>query len=201
MKALQSLPNGYEQIFSVNLQKNKKVATLITIASIVVALIMVVIGAMLVPITWFIDTSDGLISYIIRLGVLSVAMIAYIILHELVHGITMKIFGAKKIKYGITLKYAYAGCDDYFDKTSYIIIALAPVVVFGIVLAVLNFIVLISWFWTVYVVQICNLSGAAGDAYVTAKFCRMPKDILVNDTGVEMTVFAPAGSIEVGNKE
>jgi len=37
---------------------------------------------------------------------------------------------------------------------------------------------------------IINISGAAGDLFVTIKFSRFPKDILVRDYGVGMTVFS-----------
>jgi hypothetical protein len=115
--------------------------------------------------------------------------IAYIVLHELVHGIFMKHFSGVKPKYGFTLMYAYAGSEAYFNKKSYIIIALAPVVIWGAVLGVLCAVLPQSWFWVVYLIQIGNISGAAGDFYVTFKFLKLPKDILVNDTGVAMTVY------------
>ena len=38
--------------------------------------------------------------------------------------------------------------------------------------------------------QIINLSGAAGDLIVTIKFSGFPKDILIRDYGVGMTVFS-----------
>ena len=34
------------------------------------------------------------------------------------------------------------------------------------------------------------MAGAAGDAFVTVKFASMPKDILVRDDGVGMTVYS-----------
>ncbi|MBP3700652.1 MAG: DUF3267 domain-containing protein [Lachnospiraceae bacterium] len=83
-----------------------------------------------------------------------------------------------------------ASSDDYYDKRSYITIGLAPVVVWGIVIAIVNTFVSLEWFWVAYLIQIVNVSGAAGDIYVTAKFSRMPKDILVKDTGVGMTVYS-----------
>lgn len=60
----------------------------------------------------------------------------------------------------------------------------------GIVLAVLQFAVPDSWAWIVYFIQIINISGAAGDIYVTYKMSRLPADILVNDVGVSMTVYS-----------
>ena len=37
--------------------------------------------------------------------------------------------------------------------------------------------------------QIGNISGAAGDIYVTVRLWNEPSTILVRDTGVDMTVF------------
>ena len=116
-----------------------------------------------------------------RLVFMIVGLILYMVLHELVHGICMKYFGTPKVNYGFAGLYAYAGSNAYFTKKPYIIIALAPVVVWGIVLLVINLFVDASWFWCVYFIQICNISGAVGDIYVTYKFSKMPKDILVQD--------------------
>ena len=60
----------------------------------------------------------------------------------------------------------------------------------GIVLAVVNLLVPVEWFWVIYFGQITNLSGAAGDLFVTIRFSRLPKDILVQDYGVGMKVFS-----------
>ena len=121
---------------------------------------------------------------------LIVLMVLYMVLHELVHGAAMKICGTKKVRYGFTGAYAFAGSDDYYDKSAYIFIALAPVVLWGAVIAVVNPFVPESWFWVVYMIQIINLSGAAGDLFVTVRFSLLPKDILVKDYGVGMEVFS-----------
>jgi hypothetical protein len=64
------------------------------------------------------------------------------------------------------------------------------VVLFGILLGAVCAWVPASWFWVPYALQIFNLSGAAGDLFVTFRFSRMPKDILIKDSGVGMTVYA-----------
>lgn len=190
MKAVHNLPEGYKDILSIDLQKDKKLFLLINILATVIIVVMAVPIHFLVPITSLFDVSKGLKAYTIRFVVLFVAMIAYIVLHELVHGITMKILGTKKIKYGFTGLLAYAGSDDYYDKKSYITIALAPIVIWGVVLAIINIFVSSEWFWVVYFIQLLNVSGAAGDMYVTVKFAKLPKDILVRDYGVSMTVYS-----------
>ena len=185
MKALQTLPEAYREIMRVDLQKNKKQALIVNVVALVIAVLMVVPMVFVVPFDLY---SGDVGEILLRCAVLMVAMLVYLLLHELVHGITMKYYGCQKVNYGFTLMYAYAGCDDYFPKKSYIVIALAPVVLWGVVLAVINALVPEGWFWLVYIVQIMNLSGAAGDLYVAWLFSRLPADILVRDTGVAMTV-------------
>ncbi len=190
MKALNNLPTNYREIFSVNLQTDKKIAVILNVVSLLIGVVMAVPMHIYIPITTLFDFSQGFIVYFIRFAVLLVAMILYLILHEAVHGVAMKICGTKKVKYGFTGLYAYAGSDDFYDKKSYIFIALAPVVLWGIVLLVINLFVPKNWFWVVYFIQIFNISGAAGDFYVTAKFSKMPKDILISDSGVGMKVYS-----------
>lgn len=190
MKAFQTLPENYKEIFSVNLQKDKGIAVFINVLATVIAVVLIVPMSFYIPISTLFSFENGMTDYFIRFGVLLVSIIAYMILHELVHGITMKTCGTKKVKYGFTGLYAFAGSDDYYDKKSYIIIALAPVIVWGVVIAVINAFVPNEWFWVCYFVQICNLSGAAGDIYVTVKFSKLPSDILVKDIGVGMTVYS-----------
>ena len=62
----------------------------------------------------------------------------------------------------------------------------------GRVLALLAALLPAEWYWAVQLIQLINLSGAAGDLYVTWLLCRMPKDILIQDAGVAMQVFVPA---------
>lgn len=190
MKSYTELPLGYREIDSIDLQKNKKLSLLVNGIALLIGVLMAVPMHFVVPITTLFDMSEGFIPYLIRFGVLMVGIILYMVLHELVHGIAMKRCGTKKIQYGFTGLYAFAGSEDYYDKPSYVIIALAPIVVWGVVLLVLNLLVPAQWFWVVYWIQISNISGAAGDLYVTYRFSRLPADILVKDYGVGMTVYS-----------
>lgn len=190
MTSCLELPEGYSEYFKLDMQKQKKPMLIINGLAIVIMLILYLIGTIFHPI-------DELFSppYLAKLIVIAVGYVAYMVLHELVHGITMKYYGAKKIKYGFTGMYAFAGCDEYFTKKPYIVIAFAPIVVWGVVLTIINLFVPVSWFWVVYIIQIGNISGAAGDLYVSFKFGKMPKDILIKDAGVSMTVFSKEKSI------
>jgi len=189
MHVYDMLPDGYRELLSIHLQKDKKLALLINAMALAVGIVLGVGMHLIVPIGTLFDMTNGIGPYLLRFGVLLVGEVAYLILHELVHGITMKYYGAKRVKYGFTGLYAYAGSDEYFDKRSYLTIALAPVVIWGIVLLLLQCFVSGGWLWVVWCIQLTNLSGAAGDAYVTMRFSRLPADILVCDSGVGMTVY------------
>ena len=190
MRSFSKLPDGFVEIYSIDLKKNKKAALLVNALAIIIGVALAIIGHFIVPITTLFSMDSGITMYMLRYLVLVISFILYIILHELVHGIAMKICGTKKVKYGFTGLYAFAGSNDYYDKISYIFIALAPIVVWGIILAVINIFVPAEWFWVVYFIQLSNLSGAAGDLYVTVKFSKMPRDILIFDYGVGMKVFS-----------
>ena len=187
MRATSVLPENYREILSVDLQQNKKLALGVNGAAVVITILMIVLGCVRVPIFTVFGAAAELA---LRAGVVCVSMVLYIVLHELVHGIAMKCCGSSKVKYGFTGLYAFAGSEDYYSKKAYVFIALAPVVLWGIVLAGLCRIVPESWFWVVYLVQITNISGAAGDYYVTWKFLRLPEDVLVRDSGVSMKVYS-----------
>lgn len=189
MKAFSAVPEGYRDILHIDLKQDKKLAVFVNVLSIAIGILMAVPMHAVVPFTTLF-AMDDIGMYFARFGVMMASLIAYVVLHEAVHGIAMKLCGTRKVKYGFTGLYAFAGSEDYYDKSGYLFIALAPVVVWGVVLLLLNLLVPTAWFWVIYSIQIVNISGAAGDFYVTVKFSKLPADILVRDAGVSMAVFS-----------
>lgn len=191
MKSVKNLPENYREILSVDLQKNRRQMLTVNGLALLVMLVMIILGIILRPIDpeQLLDKPTLLLTWLI---IIVVGSILYIALHELTHGVFMYAYSKAKVSYGFTGMYAYAGSDVYFAKLPYIVIALAPIVIWGIVLFVLNLTLPSEYFWPVYFIQITNISGAAGDAYVTAKFSTLPADILVRDTGTSMTVYSRA---------
>ena len=183
MNSVEQLPDGYGERIKIDLQNNKTEALLVNGLALVIMLVLIVIGHLVVP-----------VQALLRLGItklllMVIGVLLYLVLHELTHAVCMKYYGAEKVKFGYTGLYAYAGSDAYFGKKPYIVIALAPVVVWGVVLLILNLLAGDGWFWVVWLIQVSNLSGAAGDLYVTAKLSKMSADILIQDSGVSMTVY------------
>ena len=186
MKSCERLPDGYNLIRSIDLLKNKKEALIVNVISLILFVLFFIPGQMYVPVTELLFSGD-----IVQLAALLLFQFIYIAAHEAVHGIFMKCYlKNSKLKFGYKLIYAYAGSDGYFCKKHYIIIALAPLVILGILLLAVNLILKETFFWPVYFVQLLNISGAAGDLYVFNIMRKMPSDILVNDTGIAMSVYA-----------
>ncbi len=189
MKAYQELPDGYDEVMRIDLQKDRKASIAVNVLAGMVMVAVLAVGAIIVPAGEILDLDFGS-GLLLRFAVMILGMLVYMVLHEMTHGAVMKAVGARKVRFGFTGMYAYAGSlEDYFDKGSYRLTALAPVVVWGIIFGVLAVVVPASWFWVIWFLQAANIGGSMGDVYVTAKLWKKPASILVRDTGVDMTVF------------
>lgn len=181
------LPEGYRQIRTIDFVNNRRELLLVNIGAVLISIAMLAAGILVHPMTL---QELGAIPFWMPLAALAMSA-AYIVLHELTHGLAMHRLSGVKPRYGFRLAYAYAGSDVYFDRRSYVVIALAPVLAWGIVLLALER-ALPQLFWMFYIVQIVNISGAMGDFYCTWRVMRLPKTILIQDTGTHMQIFAPA---------
>jgi len=186
MNSLQ-LPKGYRLVREVDLMKDKKLALWINLAALLVCVPLVAVRLLLHPAA---VASVSLPGLLVKAGITLAGIVGYIILHELTHGLFIRLYCGEKAEYGFNGLYAYAGKKNAcFDKRSYCVIALSPVVLWGVVLLVLNLLLPAAWFWPVYLIQILNLSGAVGDAYVFFVLSKMPGDVLINDDGVSMRFY------------
>lgn len=186
-----TFPDGYTYLDKIDLQNNKKQFWLINLLSNGILILFIVIGFFIVnPVEAITGNELAFFELFFPLFMLIVGLVAYIILHELTHGVFLFAFTKVKPKFGFVGWAAHCGNSAYCDKPRYIIVALAPVILWGIVFASLNVVCSAGiWFWVIWLLQGCNIGGAAGDLFVFYKMLRYPKDILVQDTGLAMSVF------------
>jgi len=121
-----------------------------------------------------------------------VGMIGVLLLHELIHGLCFRYIAGGRPKYGHKLPfYLYCACEGRFIcKKSYFIVSLAPLAAITALCAALCALVPQAWFWVPYFAFVMNACGCAGDVYISMLLLRMPKDILVVDSGVAMQIYS-----------
>lgn len=204
MKNLTEVPNAYQAIWSLDLQRNQKKALWLNLATLLVFAGMVVVAAFVVPLSFLLDLScffraDGITGTLAalwtslgKLAVVVVGAVACLMLQALLGGLLGGWFSGVRPTCGFTGLVLYISNNACFAKRSYIGLLLLPTVVLGVLLLLANLWVPVSWFWVVYLIQACNLSNATVNVYVACKLCRLPADILVQDTGALTIAYAKA---------
>ena len=179
------LPKGYRYAGTLDFMRSRKQMKVVVYLSVALIVVPALIGLLVAPVGpgWRLLCSRWYGWFL-----LAAALILYIPLHELTHGVVMFALSGVKPAYGLKLPYAYAGSTVWFDRKSHVITALAPVAVWGVALQVAIALLPGEWFWPIWIVQISNLSGSAGDLYTAWALIRMEGDLLIQDTGVHMRI-------------
>ena len=110
--------------------------------------------------------------------VFAIAVIALIVVHELVHGATWALFtgdGFKSIEFGFIKKYLtpYCTCKVALPKKAYILGALMPLILLGIIPLIISIVIGsfgLMWLGIIMVVS------AAGDILIVNKILRYKTD-------------------------
>ena len=189
--AAEFLPAHYDLYERIDLSSDKKAFKAVCIWSIVALAVMIAYGLMTHSFLVSFDMETWRVLFCVV--AMAVGLIVYIVLHEAVHGIFIRLFTGDVPTFGIDLSkgMAYAGSTWLFRKWPYIIIALAPVILWGVILSVWLSDIPAHYYWYLYAIQIFNITGAAGDFYVTCRVISMPSDILAKDNGMAMEFYRP----------
>lgn len=188
-------PLGYELVKVIDIVHNKKDSVIVNTVSCTIIVLMIVLGAFLFGfqrLEYMLTSGEpGVIRwFLFRLAVILLMAAAYVVVHEAVHAAFIKLISKDaKLDFSYKVAYATVSCDACFSKIEYFIISLAPILILGMILTAICFAVPEKWLWPVYIIQVLNLSSAAGDIYVFAILSRMPKNLLVRDGGDAVCVF------------
>ena len=98
MKAVKNLPEGYREICTIDLQKNKKMALVVNLLAIVIAALLAIPMHYVVPISSLFSMENGMQAYMFRFAAMFVLLILYMIQKNLVESILLKKELSKKIK-------------------------------------------------------------------------------------------------------
>ncbi len=179
------LPVDYREIAVIDLDKNRREKTLVNVLSFALFAAVLLAGFLLQPLSGITAAFAG------KIWALAGMLVVYVVLHEAVHGLMIYLCSRVKPRFGMQSVYFYAASSVYFDKKSYLCIAIAPLVLLGALLLLLHFLLPPDWFWVLLCTQAMNFSGAAGDLYCFVRVVGFPKEILIQDSGVDMRIYAP----------
>ena len=190
------LPSGYVLKKHVDAKTDKKIIIIYSLLSFVPLLI-------ITPAVYFCaDHFSGYNAFreiqfqdTFAIYIMCLALLIYIVLHELVHGITYKIFTGGKLKFGLTLTTAFCGVPDLYVRRKASIAALVmPFSVFTVIFGALT--VGLYIYYPLYgliasVLFSVHLGGCVGDLHWTLLYLTKFKncETLMRDIGPEQWLY------------
>ena len=193
----EQLPEDYKLDYTIDANGGKTVV-LMNIAAIVIWFAFIAVALLIRRIDF--GEIDFGIEYLLYFFGFFVSYVAYMVLHELVHGLFYKIFTKRKLKFGFNFFVAYCGVPDiYVKKTPMIVTVLAPFVVFTLIgLPALFFVSDVRLFIALSALVGAHIGGCVGDLFVAIIliFKYRGKNIYVNDTGPKQTFYVKSAPID-----
>ncbi len=192
------LPEGYREVYRINALE-KKTGIILNLVALLINAAVVLIA--LIP--FFIRRAHFTFDYgvyMISFFAFIAAMILYIVLHELTHGLAYKLLTREKLTYGFSWSCAYCGVPNiYVYRRAALISLLAPLVTFTVILvpitALLYFVHPIAYLAAAILLGM-HLGGCSGDMYLAILFFSKFKDktTIMRDTGPEQFIYQRVGS-------
>ena len=199
-----SLPEDYVLIKHIDAKNNGKLIAIYTILSFVPLIIILPALCFIayycnkysITDTWYADY--GPVALLVTCGVL----ILYIVLHELVHGITYKFFTGAKLTFGLTLTVAFCGVPNiYVRKKASAFALMMPFLIFSVIFIALTICLwLISPLYGILsgAVFAIHLGGCVGDLHWISMYITKYRhcNTLMRDTGPEQWLYIPKSESE-----
>ena len=193
------LPSGYKQALYIN-AKNAKfgiIFNLIALAVLAIVMVFAVLSLYFSDKLSFKILELSFTQLIVAYLIFFSSIIAYIVLHELIHGIAYKALTGEKLTFGISWSCAFCGVPNIFTyRKTAIISVIAPFATFTLLFIPL--LILLYCFSPLYYLIAAfifglHFGGCSGDLYVLYLFAAKFKSekTLMRDTGPEQFFYVP----------
>ena len=190
------LPHGYILAETVDMQGDRRLSLKIAAVQAGIAVVMVLAAVFFFPFSDFISFAHPNASDVWRLLLLVPSIFAYMALHELVHGLFMRILSRKAPKFGFSGLYMYAESPVFFDRKSFACVCTAPFVLFFLLFLVISLFVPNRLFWFFHILQIINAGSSAGDFYCVLQAKKHPETTLFRINGYKTEIYREAEIIK-----
>ena len=182
------LPQGYESVLTID-ATDKKFALRMNLAALIPMVPAMLLAWRMIwntPVAYFPQKMLGFFA----------AMLLYVVLHELVHGVAYRVLTHRKLTFGLKLTCAYCGVPDiYCYRRTALISLLAPFTVFTILFAALALFLDDTMLRACAVILLgMHLGGCSGDLYDSWLYLTRFRDplTLMRDTGPAQTFYVKA---------
>ena len=186
------LPENYAEVLYWKLSHHRKLLVVLNVVGL--ALMGLALPLFFAWMRLWHSESVSLKVNILQTVVLFIAVVVTIVLHELFHGLALRIYGARPT-YGVIWQEMmfYATAAGYaFRRNAYIVIALAPLV--GLSLVGMGLLVFSLPGWLPWVIVICaalNVGSAIGDLWLVRVTLGYPPSAYIVDEKDGLRVFMP----------
>ena len=196
-QTVKTLPSGYLHAGSVTLTKTSDLLPMLLWSVALPVLLL----PLIVLVLWASGSLDGTVSFTIDslrqgfalVGGILLVTIVMLIVHEGLHGLVFWLTTGAVPKF--TLKFYYASAspgDWYLPRRPFMLATLLPLVAISLLCLLLLPIAGAYLRYLLILLAVFNASGAAGDLVVALRLSRLPEDVLVKDSGAEVSFFGPS---------
>ncbi|MGN0806880.1 MAG: DUF3267 domain-containing protein [Candidatus Coproplasma sp.] len=177
------LPEGYKEVYCIDAKKTS-VGVIMNIIGFAIGAIAIV-GITLAKFKLSLDIKLELQTLLALLAFCG-STFAYLVIHELTHGLFYKIMTKQQLRFGLTLTVAYCGLKEgYVNKKTCLLSVLAPLVLHSIWM-ILLIIFLPANIWVLVVIALfgVHFGGCVGDMWVAFMLIfRLNNTVLTCDDG------------------
>lgn len=185
------LPEGYELYRTIDPAEDRRLARRLSALSLIVALGMAAAALPFVPLSAFLRFHAPSVFAAVRLLLLLPAILAASAVHEGIRWLILRRFGRAQPAFRRVGIYIYAESPALFRRRPFLLSIFVPVILLGALYLFLHAVLPISWFWFAYILQIVNISGAAGDFCLSVILSRLPASLLIRSCGGAVELYLP----------
>lgn len=179
------LPSTYRQHMTVDLKKDRKAAVAVQ-GIFVLVVLLAAAAALLLDLPLATHWGPA-----VAIPVTLAACLVYMAVHEATHGVALQLLTKVKPSYAVRFPFLTTGNHAYLTRRSAVIVALAPTVIWGIVLVIALLTLPPDYLLSAYILLTLNFAGSAGDFVEVHVVSRQQQDALVKDDGNQIRVFVP----------
>lgn len=193
------LPEGYKQVLHID-AKNAKIGIIMNVVSLLI--LGIVLAVAYIPLKFNnVDLSLNFpakdsMEIPITMLLFCIVLFAYIVMHELVHGIAYKYLTGEKLTFGISWSCAFCGVPHIYSyRKTAIISSASPLILFSVIfgaITILLFFVSPIYYLLSATIFGLHLGGCSGDMYIILMLLKYNNSkVLMRDTGPEQFIYIP----------